>query len=102
MIKQARDIKAGDLFPSPREDEGTVRALENYGACIMDDRPDSVLVESLRWRTTFFIALASSENLHICDNDFCWADNPEVNTEDLAPWRDETSAPHALANVHAH
>lgn len=67
MKKQAQDIVAGDVFPSPREEEGIVTAVCGYGACTHERGRDmSVHVRSSKHRSEFFIALPNEE-AHICD-----------------------------------
>lgn len=71
MKKQPQDIKATDRFPSPRETEGFVTAVCDFGKCRHgDDRPDSVHVKSSKWGTEFFIALPP-EPVHVCDGPLC-------------------------------
>ena len=72
MTKKPDEIQATDRFPSPRETEGIVTAVCDFGACRHgDDRPDSVHVRSAKWGTEFFIALPSYEDVHICDGPLC-------------------------------
>lgn len=66
-IKPA-DITPGTVFPSPRVEEGRVRAVCPFGACTHgEDRSGSVHVYSMQHGTHFFIALIDYEPLHVCD-----------------------------------
>lgn len=49
-------IKKGDQFDSPRESEGRVEAIEDFGACDFDQRPGSVAVRQVGRAPGFFIA----------------------------------------------
>jgi hypothetical protein len=85
MEKLAREIRTGDRFPSPRREEGLVLAVEDFGRCSHDDRPDSVHIRDAR-HAEYFIALIRDEELHVCD-DSCpdnfledgWQDHLELN-----------------------
>lgn len=68
MIKFAREVQAGDKFPSPRTEEGVVTARCDFGRCDQDNRPDSVHVRDSRG-SEFFIALIRNEELHVCDDE---------------------------------
>lgn len=49
-------IKAGDQFQSPRDSEGRVEAVYDYGKAPWDERPDSVAVRQVGQPPGFFIA----------------------------------------------
>lgn len=96
--KRTSEIAAGDRFPSPREYEGVVVAVCDYGRCDLDDRPQSVHVRDADGGE-FFIALPD-DVVHVCDDATCFADNAVVTVErpyGMGP----REAPHPSANAHA-
>lgn len=58
-------IKEGDRFDSPRESEGRVEAIEDFGECKFDQRPGSVAVRQVGREPGFFIAESEGRRVTI-------------------------------------
>ncbi|MCA1781852.1 MAG: hypothetical protein ABR616_10890 [Dermatophilaceae bacterium] len=67
--KIAHEVSIGDRFPSPRREEGVVRAVCGFAACQHghEDRVDHVHVAGATGQ--WFIALIRDEEMHVCDDD---------------------------------
>ena len=86
-LDHAHELTTGMLFPSPREDEGFVVAVCDFGRCDHGhERPDSVHVRMVTTKAEFFIALPPYYPMHVC-NDTCPAFPDCLDFEELAEHR---------------
>lgn len=97
MLKDTDKLVAGDRFPSPREEEGVVTAVCDFGNCIhQGDRPDSIHVRDNRGGQ-FFIALPP-DIAHVCSPELvtCLGNIMMPRPYDPSP----VHLPHSRANRH--